>query len=422
MANYKGIGYLRKKLATKKVRVDVRYKYYEMKNTAQDYVMTLPEKYKWLNCVFGWCTKSVDSLADRLDFYGFENDNFDFEEIFNMNNPGVFFNSAILSALISSCCFVYISADKDGYPRLQVIDGANATGIIDPITGLLDEGYAVLERDDNDKPIVEAYFIKGKTQIIRKGQPQSQIINHPNVPYPLLVPIIYRPDAKRYFGRSRISRAQMGIVDSLIRTMKRLEVSSEYYSFPQKYILGMSEDAEAFEKWKASISSMLVISKDDDDQVPSVGQFSQMSMAPFVDVVKMNASLFAGETGLTVDDLGFVSDNPSSADAIKSSHENLRLYARKAQKTFGECFLNVGYLAACLRDNMSYERSQIYLTKPIWEPIFEPDATMLSVIGDGAIKLNQAVPGYFGKDNLRKLTGIEPSENETVTQFEEIEE
>ena len=31
---------------------------------------------------------------------------------------------------------------------------------------------------------------------------------------------------------------------------------------------------------------------------------------------------------------------------------------------------------------------------------------MLSSIGDGAIKLNQAVPGYFNKENLRDLTGI----------------
>ena len=32
---------------------------------------------------------------------------------------------------------------------MQVIDGANATGIIDDSTGLLVEGYAVLERDKN---------------------------------------------------------------------------------------------------------------------------------------------------------------------------------------------------------------------------------------------------------------------------------
>lgn len=44
------------------------------------------------------------------------------------------------------------------------------------------------------------------------------------------------------------------------------------------------------------------------------------------------------------------------------------------------------------------------------EPVFEPDAVMLSGIGDGIGKINQAVPGYFGKGNLRDMTGVEPEE------------
>ena len=105
--------------------------------------------------------------------------------------------------------------------------------------------------------------------------------------------------------------------------------------------------------------------------------------------------------------MGFVTDNPSSAEAIKASHENLRLAARKAQRTFGSGFLNVGYLAACIRDDYPYQRKQLYLTRAAWEPVFEPDAAMLTSIGDGVTKINQAVPGYFGPDNLRSLTGID---------------
>ena len=56
------------------------------------------------------------------------------------------------------------------FPQLQVIDGGNATGIIDPITGMLTEGYAVLERDDYDEPKREAYFISGSTTYYTKGQ------------------------------------------------------------------------------------------------------------------------------------------------------------------------------------------------------------------------------------------------------------
>ena len=164
------------------------------------------------------------------------------------------------------------------------------------------------------------------------------------------------------------------------------------------------------DKWRASMSSLLMISKDEDGEKPVAGQFSQQSMEPHVSQLRMFASLFAGETGLTLDDLGFVTDNPSSAEAIKASHENLRLTARKAQRSFGSGLLNAGYLAACVRDGYAYQRQQFYLTRPLWEPVFEPDAAMLSSIGDGAYKINQAVPGYFGEENLRDLTGI-PMDN-----------
>lgn len=406
MRTYKGVSYLRRKLDSKRIRVDTRYSFYEMKNVVRNLGMTdIPEFY-WLRTVLGWCGKAVDSLADRLVFYRFDNDNFDLTEIYQMNNPDVLFDSAVLSALITSCCFIYISEDEAGYPRLQVIDGGNATGILDPITGLLSEGYAVLERDDNGNAVTEAWFTFEKTEIIRKGKSYTEVYRN-KAPYPLLVPIIYRPDARRPFGHSRISRACMSIMESAVRTVKRSEISAEFYSFPQKYVLGMSEDAERMDKWRATMSSLLRIDKDEDGDKPTVGQFEQQSMSPYTEQIRTFAALFAGETGLTLDDLGFVSDNPSSAEAIKASHENLRLTARKAQRNFGSGFLNAGYLAACVRDDYKYKREQLYLTTCVWEPIFEPDAAMLSSIGDGAIKVNQAVPGYFDHDNLRKLTGIE---------------
>lgn len=408
MADLRGMEYLRIKLNLKSSRVKTRYQYYEMKNINVDFgISTPPDLSRWQS-MLGWCAKAVDSLADRLQFREFRDDYFALNEIFRMNNPDTIFDSAILSALISSCCFVYISPDSDGYPRLQVIDGRNATGILDPITGLLTEGYAVLERDEMESPTLEAYFTPDSTVYYRKGKPPE---TEPNpAPYPLLVPIINRPDAVRPFGHSRISRACMSIVGSALRTIKRSEIAAEFYSYPQKYVTGLSQDAEGIDKWKATMSSLISFTKDDDGDKPTLGQFSQQSMSPHVEQLRMFAALFAGETGLTMDDLGFVTDNPSSAEAIKAAHENLRLSARKAQRTFGSGFLNVGYLAACLRDNRPYLRRQLYLTTPIWEPIFEPDAATLSGIGDGAIKINQAVPGFFGAENLRDLTGTKPEE------------
>lgn len=139
--------------------------------------------------------------------------------------------------------FIYIADSGGGTPNLQVIDGSNATGIIDPTTGLLQEGYAVLSRDtDNQKVLKDAYFRTGIT-VVRDyvERTQEEFISH--APAPLLVPIIYRPDARRPFGHSRISRSCMNLQNQARMTLTRANVTAEFYSHPQRYVLGLDEDA-----------------------------------------------------------------------------------------------------------------------------------------------------------------------------------
>ncbi len=139
MSQTRGMAYLRRKLELKRSRVLTRYKYYEMKNAVKDFGMVTPPEFRTFSEVLGWCGKAVDSLADRLIFREFRQDNFDLNSIYLQNNADILFDSAVLSALISSCSFLYICAGEDGFPRISVLDGGNATGIIDDVTGLLTE-------------------------------------------------------------------------------------------------------------------------------------------------------------------------------------------------------------------------------------------------------------------------------------------
>ena len=405
----KGIPYLQKKLDGKRNRVLLRYKFYEQKAFAPDLKISTPQGLEWLNNINGWCTKAVDNLADRLQFDGFGDDMFNFTEMFDQNNPDIFYDDAMLSALISSCSFVLVTRGTETQLgqriRFQVIDGSNATGIIDDYTKLLTEGYAVLDRDDNDKVTRYAYCVPGETHIFENGEEIA--VEKFSSGFCALVPIIYKPDAKRAFGHSRISRACMDYAKSAMRTIKRSEIAAEFYSFPQKYATGLSEDAEMLNTWQASMSALLTFTKDDNGDSPTLGQFQMASFTPHLEQLKAIASMFAGETGLTLDDLGFITSNPSSAEAIKAGHEGLRLAATKAQRCFGVGFKNVGYIGACIRDNEPYLREELFETKALWKPTFEPDAAMLSQIGDGVIKLNQAIDGFVDAEKMRRITGIE---------------
>lgn len=411
----KGIAELQKKLEHKRTRGNLRYRYYEQKQTAQDLGISTPEGLEWFNTINGWCTKAVDNLADRLQFDKFDNDNFGFTEMFNQNNPDIFYDDAMLSSLITSCSFVYITrggineADDTKKMRFQVVDGCNATGEIDDFTKLLLEGYAVLERDKDNKTITYAYFQPGRTEVYHAGDKEPFAVETFNSRYCALVPIIYRPDAKRPFGHSRISRACMDYAKSAMRTVKRSEIASEFYSFPQKYATGLSQDTELLDSWQATMSAMLTFTKDEDGEKPTLGQFQMASFTPHLEQLKATASMFAGETGLTLDDLGFVTSNPSSADAIKAGHEGLRLTCEKAQRCFSVGFLNTGYIGACMRDNMDYQREELFETKVIWKPTFAPDASQIVALADATLKINQAMEagGYIDEERFRRLTGVE---------------
>ena len=115
--DYQGIDYLRNKLGKKSPRVALRYRYYEMNEINRSLSPIMPPWPKDMyRSTIGWCAKSVDSLADRLVFRGFEEpDIYNAQQIFAFNNPDIFFDSAIRESLIGSCSFVHIThGENDG--------------------------------------------------------------------------------------------------------------------------------------------------------------------------------------------------------------------------------------------------------------------------------------------------------------------
>lgn len=405
MTELYGMPYLKNKLSQKRPRILQRYKYYDMKAYTKDFGISTPPNLRNAMGVLGWSGNAVDNLANRLQIYRFnpDSDVLNMQDIYDLNNPDALYDSAILSALIGSCSFLYVYKDGEDV-KIDVIDASEATGVIDTKTGLLTEGYAVLERSKDKNPILEAYFYPGGVDYYSYGKYLETATNA--LDYCTLVPVIYRPSAMRPFGHSRITRAMMYLQQVATRTLMRSEVSAEFYSYPQKWAVGTDPDMEALDSWKASMSSMLQFTKGKDGDKPTVGQFSQASMEPHLSQLEMVAGMYAGECGLTLEDLGFFKENPSSEETIKAAHENLRLTARKAQKSFSSAFINAGYIAASLRDNGQYKRSEAVKTKIEWEPIFEPDMSSLSSMGDAIYKINQVIPNYFNDENMHQLTGM----------------
>lgn len=399
-----GIDVLRKKLTDKSVKVKKRYVFYDAHETIRDLGISTPPALRYFMSTLGWCAKGVDSLADRLSFKEFRNDDFELNQIFRANNQDILVDSMVLESLIASCSFVFLQP-TDNYPKLQVLTADSATGVIDPVTFMLTEGYAVLEWDRTKTvKLREAYFIPGEIHLFESGKEVS--VTKTPYKYIPLVPIIFRPSASRPFGHSRISRACMDYTASAIRTIKRSEIGAEFFSYPQKYVTGLSQDAEPMKKWKATMSSLLTFTKDENGDHPILGQFTTQSMTPHLEQLRMFASLFAGEVGLTLNDMGFSTENPQSAEAIKASHDVLRLTADKAKSRYATNLINVGVVAASILNGKDIDRASFVDTEVVWKPSFAPDINSLGALGDAVLKLQQAFPEYITEEKLKELTGI----------------
>ena len=90
MSELRGIEYLRTKLNHKRSRVNLRYRFYDMKNHAPDFEISTPPELRAYSSCLGWCAKAVDSLADRVVFNEFREDFLDMNEIFAQSRSTIF--------------------------------------------------------------------------------------------------------------------------------------------------------------------------------------------------------------------------------------------------------------------------------------------------------------------------------------------
>jgi hypothetical protein len=172
----------------------------------------------------------------------------------------------------------------------------------------------------------------------------------------------------------------------------RSEVAAEFFTTPQKYILGAPDDIfEGKSKWETYIGNILALNRDKNDEVPSFGQLPQMTMQPHIDYMRSLAAQFSGETGIPVSSLGIIHDNPASAEAIHATREDLIIEAEALNATNGNALRNIGLLVlAILRDKSLAELTDTELTlMPRFKAVNRPSVVSQS---DAIVKQVAAVP------------------------------
>lgn len=370
---------------------ELKAAYYEGEQRVQMLGISIPPALQTLETVVGWPGMVCDVLDERLDWYGWQDDGrFGLADVYAQNDLGVESGAPQLDALIFGISFAVVGTGLAGEPNplITAAPATTTTGLWSARARRLESALSAVSENGN---VVEVtLYTPDETAVFRRDDGTWRAVDRDRhrlgrVP---VVPFFNRPRASRTTGRSEISKAVRYYTDAAVRTMMGMEVNREFYSAPQRYALGVTKDdfigpdGTARTGWETIMGRVWALDRDEDGNLPEVGQFAAASPAPYLDQVRGLGQLVAAEAGIPPAYLGFQTDNPASADAIQRSEARLVKRAERRQAAFGKAWLEVGRLALLARDGRIPDDYADVTTK--WR---DPSTPTSAASADATVKL-----------------------------------
>lgn len=408
------------RLQHKAIRNRLRSKYYDAKQTVQHLGIAIPPQLESIDTVIGWPQKSVDDLEQRIELEGFvvpggSWSDYGLDVIWNENQLALEASQATTSALKYAVSFVAVLAGGAEQPDVitKPLSALATTATWDGINRRVGTALSVTDVDQ-DGNVLEFIVFARDAVVTSFWDEAAQQWRVDRVPHVLgrapVAALPFKPSLEAPFGKSRISRAVMSITDRAVRSLLRTEVSAEFYSSPQRYVLGVAEDAfsgpngETKTGWEVTLGKLLALGLNEDDEKPTVGQFPQMTMQPHVDMVRADAALFSGETGIPVSALGIIHDNPSSDAAMQTAYLPLVKTAERAAIPFGMGWVDVMKMGVQVRDGLATPPAELAGMRAKYR---NPATVTQAAAADAALKFVQAFPWAVDSEVTLEMFGID---------------
>lgn len=408
-----------------------RMTYYEDKNKLKNIGLTIPgDIASRVDTKVGWAAKAVDYLAARSIFDGFtttSGTSVELDQVTMDNDLAVEYQKAVPSMLVHGVGFWTVSAGIEGEPA-AIINYHNATSAAALWDfrhkrikcGFVIEDYelvsGVSELEEYRPTFVVLHTDAWVLEIQRKGggwvaerkpNPQGRC---------LMVPMAYMPQDTRPFGKSRVSRTVMAITDEMQRSIMRASIHAEVFSSGQKAILGASDeqfDQLQSNKFRAAMSELFVMTRDENGELPQLTNFAQQSMEPHIKTQEMLMSRMAAETSVPVAAYGLSSNGYTSSDALRASSDDLILLAEQLNRSNGQALVQVAKLALAIAtkrtvDELDDEERNLQVH---W---IDPSMPSAASVADATAKLAGVVPEFGGTDVFWELNGFNEDQRRRV--------
>lgn len=356
-----------------------------------------------------WSALAVDSVEERLDLEGFrlgggDSLDEDLAEIWQANDLDEGSGEGHIASLVARQSFIMLGPGVDSDLPLVTVEYPDQVAVeVDPATRRVVAALKVWSTDtvsaghdmaDLWLPGRVVTFQFGK-KVDEKAQGWAKALErHQTSPLVPVVPMLNRP--RRWAGRSELDPI-IPLVDAVNQTATNMLAAIEHHALPRRWAVNVAESdftdasGQPIPAWKIATGAIWAIPRADDDTgvlgeqaQPRVGQFTAADLNNFHGTIRQIAVLASGLLGVPAAYLGYASDNPASADAIRSSEARLVKRAERRQRTFGGSWERAMRIALAMIERDPTDANAL---EAVWR---DPATPTRASQADAAVKMVQA--------------------------------
>lgn len=410
--------------------LQLRDAYFNGEQLIRDLGISIPPQLKGLHTVIGWPRVGVESLEERLDLEAFRwadgSDSSELEEIAEANDLYDEASLAHLDALVYGREYLAVGSGGCGTdecpPLITAESPLDMTLLWDARlrvgTAALRECAADAYIDADPEQRMLVLYLPDQTVMAVPSPSGGWEVVDRDMHRLGVVPVVRMANRQRTadrVGRSEITPEVMSITDAACRRLMGMEVAAEFFGAPQRYLLGVTEsafqDAGGNPKtaWETYIGRVLALERDEDGNIPQVGQFAAHDPTGMTKIIDLYARIMSSQFGLPPHMLGYTTDNPASADAIRSTEAKLVKRSERRIRRFGAAWQQAMRLALWIRHGEPPDKTKRIET--VWR---NPATPTVAAQVDATVKLVQAGILPADSDVTLEMAGLTEGQRRRV--------
>jgi len=283
----------------------------------------------------------------------------------------------------------------------------------DPRTGEIQWAVRVVTNEDGDQIAATMYY-PDRTVLYTSVEGElveDQTINHGLGVVPV-VDMTYEQNLTDTYGSSIITSEIRSITDAMSRMLMNMQMTSELMATPQRILFGTtvdeinSDNRTGLELYTASYIAV-------EDPNGKAMQLPAAELRNFTEAISHMMKMASAYTGLPPQYLSFQTDNPASAEAIRSSETRLVRTCEAIGAQFGDSWEKVMRIALLVMGNqLTLDHFQM---ETVWR---DPATPTYQAKADAATKLYNNGQGIIPLEQARIDMGYTPEQRKQMEEWD----